>query len=81
MPGVSFPDADSRVSVERVAIPYGTGSQLFDRLQGQNVFVLPCRQFHWADPERGEDTVRVALARPYATVAAAAAEMRAVLLG
>ncbi len=81
VPGVSFPDPDSRVSVERVGIPRHTGSQLFDGLSRQNVFVLPCRQFHWADPERGEDAVRVALARPRATVAAAAAEMRSILLG
>jgi enduracididine biosynthesis enzyme MppP len=81
VPGVSFPDLDSRVSVERVAIPRHTGSQLFEGLSTSNVFVLPCRQFHWADPERGEDAVRVALARPRATVATAAAEMRAILLG
>jgi enduracididine biosynthesis enzyme MppP len=81
IPGVSFPDEDSRVSVERVAIPRSSGSQLFERLQRQNVYVLPGRQFHWADPERGEDTIRVALARSRGTVAAAAAELRSVLLG
>jgi len=64
LPGVGFPDPDSVASVERVRVGNGlTGTQVWSLLREHNVFALPCRQFHWADPTQGEDTLRIALAR------------------
>lgn len=80
VPSVSFPDLDSKVSVERVELADRTGMQVWARLQEREVYVLPCRQFHWADPAQGERFLRVALARSRGTVAAAAQELRSVLL-
>jgi enduracididine biosynthesis enzyme MppP len=66
-------DPDSRVSVERIAVPSGrTGTEAWRDLAAQGVRVLPCRQFHWADPAAGERHLRVSLARPPAVVEAAA---------
>ncbi|MGH3624643.1 MAG: enduracididine biosynthesis enzyme MppP [Sciscionella sp.] len=80
VPGVSFPDEDSRVSVERVEVRDRDGVRLWEQLSERKVYVLPCRQFHWADPESGTPYLRVALARDRATVAAAAEAIRAFLL-
>jgi enduracididine biosynthesis enzyme MppP len=78
VPSLSFPDCRSRISVERIALPAGTaGSIMWQALRRQNVHVLPCRQFHWADPQAGERFVRVALGRPPEVICAAAAAIRA----
>ena len=67
------PDPDSRISVERVALPVGvTGTMTWKDLRHRGLHVLPCRQFHWAAPAEGERFVRVALGRPTAVVEAAA---------
>jgi DNA-binding transcriptional MocR family regulator len=67
------PDPASRVSVERIALPPGTtGTQVWRSLRSRGVHVLPCRQFHWAEPEAGERFVRVALSRPPEALTAAA---------
>jgi enduracididine biosynthesis enzyme MppP len=79
VPAVTFPDADSRVSVERLECQGWTGSEIWEVLRARNVHVLPGRQFYWADHARGERFFRVALARPHRTVAAAARELRQIL--
>jgi enduracididine biosynthesis enzyme MppP len=79
VPAVIFPDTDSRVSVERLECGGWTGSEVWEVMRARNVHVLPGRQFYWADPARGERFIRVALARPHETVAAAARELRRVL--
>ncbi|MGW6598230.1 enduracididine biosynthesis enzyme MppP [Streptomyces sp. NPDC055036] len=61
--GVSFPDPESRSSVERVAFAGRTGTEVWEELQRHRVFALPCRQFHWAEPSEGEHMLRIALAR------------------
>jgi enduracididine biosynthesis enzyme MppP len=80
VPGVSFPDTDSVVSVERIRVEGADGVQLWQQLSERNVYVLPCRQFHWADPDRGAPFLRVALARDRSTVVAAAEQIRDFLL-
>lgn len=79
IPGVTFPDLDSRVSVERVDVGARTGTDVWKALQAQNVYVLPCRPFHWADQSRGDHMVRVALARSAAPLGWAVRSMRSVL--
>jgi enduracididine biosynthesis enzyme MppP len=77
VPSLSFPDRHSRISVERVALPEGTtASAVWQALRQKNVHVLPCRQFHWADPEAGERFIRIALSRPPEVISAAAAALR-----
>jgi enduracididine biosynthesis enzyme MppP len=74
IPAVSFPDADSRISVERLALPAGfTGSDMRHTLCERAVHVLPCRQFYWAEPEAGERYIRLALSRPPEMIRTAAA--------
>ena len=51
---------------------YGTAEQLADLLLTVGVAVLPCSKFYWSNPERGNRTIRVALARPEATARRAA---------
>jgi enduracididine biosynthesis enzyme MppP len=80
VPGVSFPDQDSVVSVERVHLQGRDGVRIWEQLSERKVYVLPCRQFHWADPEAGVPYLRVALARERSTVATAAEALRALLL-
>jgi enduracididine biosynthesis enzyme MppP len=77
LPAVSFPDADSRISVERVALPEGfTGSGMRQTLCERAVHVLPCRQFFWAEPEAGERYIRLALSRPSEIIRTAADAIR-----
>jgi enduracididine biosynthesis enzyme MppP len=77
---LSFPDPNSRISVERIRLPEGrTGTEAWHALRAGGVHVLPCRKFHWADPDSGERFLRVALGRPGAQVAAAARAIRNIL--
>ncbi len=77
---VSFPDPGSRISVERVCVPARTtGTGLWHALRDRGVHVLPCRQFHWANPEAGDRFVRVALSRPPEMISAAATAIRSQL--
>jgi enduracididine biosynthesis enzyme MppP len=72
-----FPDPDSRISVARVGLPPElTATEVWRSLRRQGVHVLPCRQFHWAEPGAGERYLRVALGRPAGLVAGAAAAIR-----
>lgn len=80
VPGVSFPDNDARVSVERIEVAGTDSTWLWQELRERDVYVLPCRQFHWADPDQGDSCLRIALARDQAVVAAAAERIRASLL-
>ncbi|HEY6309492.1 MAG TPA: aminotransferase class I/II-fold pyridoxal phosphate-dependent enzyme [Streptosporangiaceae bacterium] len=74
IPAISFPDTDSRISVERLALPTGfTGSDMRHTLCERAVHVLPCRQFYWAEPEAGERYIRLALSRPPEMIRTAAA--------
>jgi DNA-binding transcriptional MocR family regulator len=74
---LSLADPDSRISVARIALPPGTlASEMCRALRGQNVHVLPCGQFHWAEPAAGEHFVRLALSRPPEAVTSAAAAIR-----
>ncbi|MEU9507211.1 enduracididine biosynthesis enzyme MppP [Micromonospora sp. NPDC048170] len=80
VPGVSFPDVDARVSVERVDLGDRPCLDVWTRLRQGGVYVLPCGQFHWADPARGDRSLRIALARPPGALDAAVRALRAVLL-
>lgn len=74
---VSFPDTDSRISVERIAVPTGRhATQMWSALRDSGVHLLPCPHFHWDDPAAGERFVRLALARPPQDIALAAAAIR-----
>lgn len=70
MDQVELLDPGSRISVSRLR--FGSAADA-DRallgLHGVGVHVLPCRQFHWADPQEGAAILRVALARNPATLA------------
>ncbi|HJP72738.1 MAG TPA: enduracididine biosynthesis enzyme MppP [Pseudonocardiaceae bacterium] len=81
VPEVSFPDPDSHASVERVDVGARSSAQVWSALREQRVFALPCQQFHWAEPSRGDHTLRLALSRSAASVSAATATLRSVLLG
>ncbi|MFF0221626.1 enduracididine biosynthesis enzyme MppP [Streptomyces sp. NPDC004629] len=62
--GITCLGDDIRVSVERVRLDKGSASEVWTELRDQNVYVLPCRKFHWANPREGDDSFRIALARP-----------------
>ncbi|REK87551.1 enduracididine biosynthesis enzyme MppP [Streptomyces inhibens] len=79
LPGVTVPDPDSRASVERVAIDDLTGTQVWAKLREHNVYALPCRPFHWADPSEGDHTLRLALARSTDPLAQSVRALRHVL--
>jgi enduracididine biosynthesis enzyme MppP len=74
---VAFPDADSRVSVERLELsPPRTATEVWRELWSRRVHVLPCGPFHWDRPGEGDRFIRVALARPVTVVSSAAAAIR-----
>ncbi|WP_285498890.1 enduracididine biosynthesis enzyme MppP [Actinokineospora sp. NBRC 105648] len=79
--GVGFPDEDSRASVERVDLGPRTGLEVWSALREHNVFALPCHQFHWARPEEGAYSLRIALSRSAESVATATDALRSVLGG
>jgi enduracididine biosynthesis enzyme MppP len=80
LPRISFPDQESRGSVERIDLGERSSSRLvLEELCERSVFVLPCRQFCWANPAEGDNAVRVALARPTESLATGAGVMREVL--
>jgi enduracididine biosynthesis enzyme MppP len=74
---IGFPDEDSRISVERLALSAGyVGSGMSHTLQQNAVHILPCRQFYWADPDSGERCIRLALSRPPEMIKAGADAIR-----
>lgn len=77
--GIGFPDLESRVSVERIELGRGTGQQVWAALRERNVYALPCRAFHWADPDEGDGTLRIALSRSPDTLTRSVQALRSVL--
>ncbi|WP_202918697.1 aminotransferase class I/II-fold pyridoxal phosphate-dependent enzyme [Saccharothrix deserti] len=58
------PDPESRVSVERVALPPGVSAgEAYTALSDMDVHVLPCGPFHWDEPGEGDSFIRLSLAR------------------
>jgi enduracididine biosynthesis enzyme MppP len=80
VPDVSFPDPESHASVERIHVGARSSVRAWTALRELRVFALPCQQFHWAEPSRGDHTLRLALSRSAASVSAAAETLRSVLL-
>jgi enduracididine biosynthesis enzyme MppP len=78
-PGVCFPDATNRGSVERIQFDARAGSEVWQAMRERNVYLLPCEKFYWADPSAGRNAVRVALARPASQLERAVRELRSVL--
>ncbi|WP_433655173.1 aminotransferase class I/II-fold pyridoxal phosphate-dependent enzyme [Nocardia sp. CA-128927] len=78
--GVDFPDPDNRGSVERIRFSHLESIRVWEVLRDRNVHVLPCQKFHWHRPDDGNDTVRVALARPAHKVRQTAEALREVIL-
>jgi enduracididine biosynthesis enzyme MppP len=77
---VRWPDPDSRISVERLALPPGLrASRVAGDLRELDVHVLPGGKFHWADPGAGEAFIRLALGRPREVVREGAEVVRAYL--
>ncbi|WP_030107559.1 enduracididine biosynthesis enzyme MppP, partial [Actinoalloteichus caeruleus] len=81
IPGIAFPDQDTRASVERIDLGTRSAMEVWSAVTEHQVYTLPCRKFHWADPDAGNHSLRVALARSSFTVDAAAAALRTVLAG
>lgn len=81
VPGITFPDPDSRVSVERVHLGERSGREVWAALRERNVYALPCRAFYWDDHDQGEHMIRLALARPTEPLASSVAVLRSVLEG
>jgi enduracididine biosynthesis enzyme MppP len=76
----SWPDTDSRISVERLALPAGLrAGRVASDLRELDVHVLPGPKFHWADPGEGEAFIRIALSRPREDVREGAEIIRAYL--
>lgn len=75
--GLRLADPTSQISVARIELPDdGPDSALLHKeLLTRGVHVLPCAPFHWADPASGLKYIRLSLARPPETVAAAAHAM------
>lgn len=80
VPGVDFPDPDSRVSVERIRLADRTGTDVWAALKEHHVYALPCRAFHWADHDAGDSTLRLALARSSVPLTRSVQTLRSVLL-
>jgi enduracididine biosynthesis enzyme MppP len=67
-------DHDARVSVSRIRFDSADDADRFRAaLRDRGVHVLPCRQFHWADPAQGAPLIRIALARDRETIVEALA--------
>ncbi|MEU1879087.1 enduracididine biosynthesis enzyme MppP [Streptosporangium sp. NPDC020072] len=79
LPGVGFPDLDSRASVERVHVGDRSALDVWSALSDQNVYVLPCQKFHWANPAEGDSMLRIALARSAGPLSEATRALRHVL--
>ncbi|GAB3147072.1 aminotransferase class I/II-fold pyridoxal phosphate-dependent enzyme [Micromonospora sonneratiae] len=77
MPGVVCPDTDARVSVTRIQFPSAVAAdRVHAGLLERGIHVLPCGPFHWAQPQKPVDTLRVALARNPDEVARAMTQLR-----
>ncbi|RLK61802.1 aminotransferase class I/II-fold pyridoxal phosphate-dependent enzyme [Actinokineospora cianjurensis] len=76
---LSYQEPVAKVSVAwfRVLPPLSTASRLQSVLADDDLYVLPGRYFHWSEPSRGEEYVRVALARDPRMFAKAMTRLRA----
>ncbi|HEX6342490.1 enduracididine biosynthesis enzyme MppP [Umezawaea sp.] len=81
VPGLTFVDPDSRVSVERIHLGDRSAMDVWAALREHNVYLLPCGRFHWADPSEGDRMLRIALSRSPASVDVATRALRSVLMG
>ncbi|MEO7262328.1 MAG: enduracididine biosynthesis enzyme MppP [Jatrophihabitantaceae bacterium] len=63
VPQLSFPQSESRVSVEQVHLGSLSSERVWAQLREHNVYSLPCNAFYWAEPDRGRGTLRLALSR------------------
>ncbi|MBB4918984.1 enduracididine biosynthesis enzyme MppP [Streptosporangium saharense] len=79
LPGITFPDPDSRVSVERVHLGERPSVEVWNALRERNVYALPCRAFHWDAPDEGANMLRIALARSADPLARSIKALRLVL--
>lgn len=57
------PQIDTSVAWFEITDQSINADQLQEKLQTQNVYVLPGKYFYWAHPERGQRYIRIALAR------------------
>ncbi|MGF7234012.1 MAG: aminotransferase class I/II-fold pyridoxal phosphate-dependent enzyme [Frankia sp.] len=79
LPGVRIADPDARVSVCRLVFPSEAHAESArGGLRDVGVHVLPCQQFHWAQPREGASLLRLALARDSSIVAEAVHRFAAV---
>lgn len=78
--GVHFPDPDNRGSVERIRFSRIESIRIWECLRDRNVHILPCQKFYWHRPDDGNDTIRVALARPSEKVRRMAEALREIIL-
>lgn len=79
LPDVRFPDLDARGSVERIDLGPRLAMDVWQAISEHNVYALPCRKFHWANPSEGDHSLRIALARNPAALDAAGQALRSVL--
>jgi enduracididine biosynthesis enzyme MppP len=81
IPGLTFVDPDSKVSVERIHLGDRFAMDVWAALREHNVYVLPCGQFHWANPTEGDHMLRIALSRSPVSLDVATRALRTVLMG
>lgn len=80
VPDVGFVDPFSRTSVDRLHVGARSGMDVWSAVRAHQLYVLPCQKFHWAAPEEGAHTLRVALSRNPLALSAGAQVLRSVLL-
>jgi enduracididine biosynthesis enzyme MppP len=79
--GVSFSADEVHGSVERVFLRDRSSSDVWAELVDAGVYALPCHKFHWARPDEGDTSLRIALARDPENLALTVDRIRAVLQG
>lgn len=79
VPGISFPDPDSRASVERVHLGERRAVDVWEALRHRQVYALPCSPFHWSNQAEGDHLLRLALSRSIGPLTKAARALRTVL--
>jgi aspartate/methionine/tyrosine aminotransferase len=73
-------DHDTRVSISRIRFDSADeADRARSALRARGVHVLPCNQFHWADPAQGASMIRIALARNRETIGEALARFESVV--
>ncbi|MCB4208805.1 aminotransferase class I/II-fold pyridoxal phosphate-dependent enzyme [Arthrobacter sp. UM1] len=77
--GVTHEGDEVYGSVERVFMERRSSSDVWSELADSGVYVLPCHKFHWARPEEGDTSLRIALARDPENLALSVRRIREVL--